>query len=84
MDEIENTGSVAPEEVVTTELPAEGEAPASDDQAKSEDPAPASDDPAASEESAAEPMPWGDHPNPMLWLHEQMVAGFRRMHKMYG
>jgi hypothetical protein len=94
MDEIENTGSVAPEEVVTTELPAEAEAPASDDRAKSEDPAPADDDeaaseepsdePAASEEPAAEPMPWGDHPNPMLWLHEQMVAGFRRMHKMYG
>lgn len=30
---------------------------------------PAKED-AADEAKASEPMPWGDHPNPLLWMHE--------------
>ena len=79
MDEVENAETVASEKIVAVESPAAvSESPPADATSREGGAS------ATQEDVLAEPMPWGDHPNPLLWLHEQMVAGFRRMHKTFG
>lgn len=84
MDEIETGGAVqvepsTAEAAPVTELPAvAAEAPTEAEPSASAKPAPESED------AVAEPMPWGDHPNPLLWLYEHVQAEVRRMHKKFG